>query len=133
MRVIKAVLASITMVVLMGCAASVSEEKAAIAQSLQTKYGAKEAVVVDPIVLRNDYAVADLVRGDIGARAVMQKRKGEWQVLVLAGQEARDAAYLVKAGVPQVEARALANLLVTSERQVPEEKLIKLERYAAVQ
>jgi hypothetical protein len=126
-------MASMMMATLVGCAASVGEEKVAIAQSLQTKYGAQDAVVVDPIVLRNDYAVADLVRGDIGARAVMQKRKGEWQVLVLAGQEARDAAYLVKAGVPQVEARALANLLVTSERQVPEEKLIKLERYAAVQ
>jgi hypothetical protein len=133
MRAVVVVIVSMMMAALAGCAATVSEEKAAIAQSLQAKYGAQDAVVVDPIVLRNDYAVADLVRGDIGARAVMQKRKGEWQVLVLAGQEARDAAYLVKAGVPQVEARALANLLVTSERQVPEEKLIKLERYAAVQ
>jgi hypothetical protein len=132
MRIAVTMMALMMVVALGGCAASLSEEKAAIAQTLQNKYGSKEIVAVDPIVLRNEYAVADLVQGDIGARAVMQKRKGEWHVLVLTGQEARDAAYLLKIGVPQVEARALANLLVTSERQVPEERLVKLDRYAAV-
>lgn len=133
MRVAIALMMSITVGALASCAVSVSEEKAAIAQVLQEKYGAKGAVAVEPVVLRNEYAVADLVQGDIGGRAVMRKRKGEWQVLVLTGQDARDASYLVKSGVPEIEARALANMLVASEKKVPEEQLIKLERFAAIQ
>jgi hypothetical protein len=133
MRVAMKVMTAILMAGLAACAASVAEEKTAIAQALQAKYGVKSSVSVEPIVLRNDYAVADFVQGDIGGRAVLQKHKGLWQVLVLTGQDARDAAYLVKIGVPQVEARALANMLVTSEKQVPEERLVKLDRYAALQ
>jgi hypothetical protein len=133
MRIAMKVMAMMLIAVLAGCAASVGEEKAAIAHALQAKYGAKGSVSVEPIVLRNDYAVADFVQGDIGGRAVLQKHKGLWQVLTLTGQDARDAAYLVKIGVPQVEARALANMLVTSEKQVPEERLAKLDRYAALQ
>lgn len=133
MRAAAALITAIMVITLTGCAASVSEEKAAIVQTLQSKYGSKDSIAVDPIVLRNEFAVADVVQGDIGGRAVMQKRKGQWQVLVLTGQDARDAAYLAKIGVPEVEARALVNMLVTSERQVPEERLVKLDRFAAVQ
>jgi hypothetical protein len=131
MRIAATVMATLMMTVLAGCGASVAEEKAAIAATLQAKYGGSNATVaVETIVVRQKFAVADWVAGDIGGRSVMRKA-GEWQVLVTTGQEARDPAFLQKAGMPADVARALANMLVTNERQIPEDKLAKLDRFAA--
>jgi len=122
------------LVVFSGCGAksSVAEEKSAIVTLLRSSYGGSSAgMVIDPVVVRTKYGVADWVQGDMGGRALVQKESGEWKVLTTAGGEMRNAEFLVKAGMPELEAKALANSLIAAERQIPEERLAKFDSYVA--
>ena len=89
------------------------------------------ATLVDPIIMRQEYAVADWTQGEQGGRTLLHREHGSWKVMATGGEEIRDADALARAGLGQKEAKALANTVIAKERQVPEDRLAKLDRYAA--
>lgn len=118
-----------------GCSpsASMAEEKTAIINLLQATYGGSDGdLFVDPVIVRTKFAVADWSRDGNGARVLMQKDGGAWKVVTVAGSEMRDAQFLEQAGVPEKEAKALYNALISAERDVPEERLAMFDRYEPV-
>jgi hypothetical protein len=111
---------------------SLDEEKAAIVNLVQSVHGGpSSATTVEPVVVRTKYGVADWVQGDTGGRALVHKDGAGWKVVATAGEEMRDASFLTKAGVPELEAKALANSLIATERQLPGAQLDKFDKYAA--
>lgn len=115
---------------LCGCS-SVADERQAIAQALHQSLD-KPTIALDiaPIVVRQNYAVAGWVQGDLGGRALLHRERSHWKIVAQAGKELRDAQFLKAAGMPQDEASALANMLITAERRVSEARLAQLDRYS---
>jgi hypothetical protein len=121
----RSVIAVAMLAMLVGCSggASIAEEKTAIINLVQTTQGGNGEMVIDPVVVRTRYGVADWVRGEQGGRILLQKEGAGWKVIASAGEEMRDVEFLSKAGVPSKEAKALVNSLIATERQLPEAKL----------
>jgi hypothetical protein len=124
--------ACVVVIGLIGCDArtSVAEEKAAIAILVTATFGgASGEMQVEPVIVRTKYGVADWTKDGAGGRALVHKEGGQWKVVVVAGEEMRDSAFLEKSGMPQAEAKALANVLLATERQVPDARLAMLDSY----
>jgi hypothetical protein len=114
---------------LLGCS-SADTDRRAIAQTLHNAFDRPNAILdIEPIVVRQSYAIAGWVQGDTGGRALLRHERGQWTVITQAGEELRDAQFLRQAGVPQAEASALANVLITAEKRVPEARLALFDRY----
>jgi hypothetical protein len=119
------------MAMLVGCGAapSVQDEKNAIAAILHQQYDGTAVAEVAPIILRRDYAVAGWTHDDAGGRALLNKEKGAWRVVAIAGEEMRDAQFLQQAGLSEKDAKALSNMVIAGERDVAEERLAKLDSF----
>ena len=83
----------------------VAEIRALISQEFD-RPGA--AVVSDPIVIEQEFAVADWIQGEKGGRALLRKRDGEWLIMLCAGDGVRQAKSMIEADVPSLAANALA-------------------------
>jgi len=130
MRVVVLLIAAAT--AMCGCSpsASMAEEKAAITNLLQSTYGGSSGeILVEPVIVRTKYAVADWSRDASGARVLMHKEGGAWKIVAAAGSEMRDTQFLEQAGLSTKEAKALYNALIAAEREVPEERLAMFDRY----
>jgi hypothetical protein len=109
---------------------SLSDDRQAITQALHQSIDKPGAQLeVDPIVVRQSYAIAGWLQGEAGGRALLHRERGEWKIVAQAGEELRDAQFVKAAGVPQQEASALTNMLITAERSVPEARLARFDRY----
>src|SRR5215831_2245766 len=118
-----------TIILFTGCS-SLSDDRQAIAQALHQSFDKPGAQLeVDPIVVRQSFAIAGWLQGDMGGRALLHRERGEWKILAQAGEELRDAQFVKSAGVPQQEASALTNMLIAAERSVPEARLAQFDRY----
>lgn len=123
------VLLLITAFICVACG-SIQEDKQHIAATLHRQLDRPNTdLEIDPIVVRQSYALAGWVQGESGGRVLMHREHGKWSVVVVAGVELRDAQYLKQAGMSQQEASALANMLITAERRVPEARLAQFDRY----
>jgi hypothetical protein len=132
MRAVLLVVAAVVGVSGCDTKSSLEEEKAAIVDLVQSVHGgASSATTVEPVVVRTKYGVADWTQGDTGGRVLVQKDGRGWKVVATAGEEMRDASFLTKQGVPELEAKALANSLIATERQLPGAQLDKFDKYAA--
>ncbi|HJW82506.1 MAG TPA: copper uptake system-associated protein [Acidiferrobacterales bacterium] len=89
------------------------------------------AVVSDPIVSEREFALADWVQGEKGGRALLRKKDGRWAIMLCAGDEIREAGGMVKAGVPQPIASALASRLASAESNLPASQVKMFGRFGA--
>lgn len=111
---------------LLGCtsAFAVGTEEAAIRQLIAHHYDRPEKrVSTAPIVVVEDYAIADWLQGKRGGRALLQKNKDGWSILACGGDGFRDPAQLASAGIPENKARQLANALASAEKGLPAEQV----------
>lgn len=63
-------------------------------------------LVVEPVAVAGDYALADWEQGEMGGRALLRKKNGNWEVVLCAGDEIREAQALRSAGIPPILRRA---------------------------
>jgi hypothetical protein len=89
--------------------------------------GAK--VVSDPVVIEQDYAVADWTQGDKGGRALLRKQGGHWLIALCAGDSLRSAEGMARAGVPSETALRLSKRLELAEHDVPQQQLEMFGRF----
>ncbi len=85
-----------------------------------------------PVVVEGDHAVADWAQGEMGGRALLRRRHGQWSTVLCAGDGIRDAEGLAAAGVPAAIAERLATRLAEAEKQVPAERLARMSAFAGV-
>jgi hypothetical protein len=113
-----------------GCT-SVSDDRQAIEQMLHQRLDRSGVPLeINPIIVRERYAIADWTQGTNGGRVLLRQEHGGWKVMAEAGEELRDAQFLKQAGMTQQEASALANVLIAAERRLPESRLALFDSYA---
>ena len=58
---------------------------------------------VDPVVVEGDNALASWAQGDMGGRALLARRDGQWQIVLCGGEDLRMPAFLGEHGVSAAE------------------------------
>jgi hypothetical protein len=106
------------------------QEAAAVRASLKGMFEKPETpLIVEPIAVSGAYALADWEQGEMGGRALLRKKDGQWNVLLCAGDEIREAKAMRSAGVPADLAAVLASELARAEGGLPRAKLDKLSSF----
>lgn len=76
-------------------------------------------LLVEPVIVVGDHAVAGWRQGDLGGRAVLRRADGAWAVFLCGGDALKDARELQDAGIPAADARAIARELAAAEADLP--------------
>lgn len=79
-------------------------------------------LVVDPIVVVADHAVAGWTQGDRGGRALLRRAAGQWRIVLCSGDAIRSGTALRQAGLPERDAETLAHRLAVAESTIPESR-----------
>nr|WP_312477358.1 copper uptake system-associated protein [Achromobacter ruhlandii] len=77
-------------------------------------------LVVEPVVIEGDYALAGWVQLERGGRALLRKVHGQWRVHVCGGDGLKDADALAMAGMSPEGAGKLAAAASEAEAKLPE-------------
>jgi copper(I)-binding protein len=72
-------------------------------------------LIIDPIVVQNDWAIADWQQDGRGGRALLKKGVHGWTVNLCSGDSLKDAAALEKIGVAAPDAKDLTAQLMAAE------------------
>lgn len=98
-------------------AAAETSEEAVRAVLLKTWDKPDAKLVVDPVVVVGDHAIAGWTQGVRGGRALLKLRSGSWSVVLCSGDPLKQASALVEAGVLEENARRLVRDLSAAERR----------------
>ena len=115
------------------CSADTADDEVAIADVLHAMFDRPDATLdASPIVVSGEYAIADWTQGEMGGRALLQRRERGWRLILCAGDGLRTARGLADLGVPSVDASALARKLAAAERDTPQRRLAAMSRFDGV-
>jgi hypothetical protein len=110
--------------------AAAGSDKDAIRHLLHGTFNKPDAqLVVEPIVVASDYAIAAWTQDDMGGRALLRRKGGEWAILLCSGDALKLADTLLKAGVPQSAAVALENDLAKAEAGLDPNRIAQFSRF----
>jgi periplasmic copper chaperone A len=70
---------------------------------------------VDPVSVEADWAVAGWSQDGRGGRALLQRRHAQWVILVCAGDDLKQAAFLASSGMAAATAQTLAARIQAAE------------------
>ena len=73
-------------------------------------------VVIDPVVVDGEHAIASWTQGEHGGRALLRRRDAAWAVILCSGDPLKEAPALIEAGVPESSAKRLAAKLAAVEQ-----------------
>lgn len=85
-----------------------------------------------PISVAGDYAVSGWSQGEAGGRALLRKTAAGWAIHLCAGAGLKDAAELIKIGVPEPQAHELAALLADAEARLPAQTVALYDSFDGV-
>lgn len=102
----------------------------AVLKATWEKEGAPLAV--EPVVVAQGHAIAGWAQGAQGGRALLEKRAGRWVVFVCGGDQLKNAAELIRAGVPNAAARELAAQLARAEGRLAPDTLARFSMFKEV-
>jgi periplasmic copper chaperone A len=80
-------------------------------------------LMVEPVTVQDNYAVAGWTQGTKGGRALLQKDKGVWFISVCAGDGLKDVKVLQTTGMSANTAGALAKAVAAAESKLSKDKL----------
>ena len=108
-----------------GCAAqAASDDAAEIRGVISTQFDKPDRpVVIDPVVVEGDDAIAGWTQGERGGRALLRRSEGKWRVVLCGGDALKGAEALAQTGIAAAPAAALAGKLAAAEKQLPPERL----------
>jgi len=90
-------------------------------------------VVIDPVVIEQNYALADWVQGKNGGRALLRRGEQNWEILLCAGDALKKASTIQAAGVPEEIAYTLQSKLAEAESALPAQQVKLFSRFRAKQ
>ena len=87
---------------------------------------------VIPVVVSGDNAIASWSQGEMGGRALLWRKDGEWQIRLCSGAGLKDAKMLEGAGISADEASALASQLNTEESKLDPILVAKYDSFQGI-
>lgn len=128
---LKALLVSIVSVAAVPAFAGQEEE--AVKAVLMAAFDKPDArLMVDPIVVSGDHAIADWSQASTGGRALLRRGHHGWDLLLCAGDEVKNPDSLKLAGLSTEDAAILAAALARSEASLPRERLALLSSFEGI-
>lgn len=91
-----------------GSAASVdttglTDDQAVVAVMMAQFDTPENPLTVDPVVVQGDHALASWAQGDKGGRALLDRRDGQWVIVLCGGPDLRMPAFLTENGVSDAD------------------------------
>lgn len=86
-------------------------------------------VVVSPVAVSGNHAIAGWTQGDMGGRALLGRRHGQWTVLLCAGDALLQAEALKHAGLAPAPAEQLLARAVALEREIPAARRAQFSKF----
>jgi hypothetical protein len=114
-------------------AAVAGPEEDAIQHLLRSTFDKPDArLVVEPIVVVGDHAIAGWSQGDLGGRALLRRKGHDWQLVLCSGDQLKSADNLVQMGLPKDVASPLAAGLSDAEKKLPPERLALFAKFDGI-
>lgn len=79
----------------------------------------EQRLVVGPVAVVGDHAIAGWTQGNMGGRALLRLKNGAWAIVLCAGDQLLDPNALRHAGIAETSARQLAAATRDAEHQTP--------------
>lgn len=113
-----------------------ADDTAAITHVLKAQFDRPEApLLVQPVVVQGQHAVAGWQQGERGGRALLQRdatSHGGWAITLCAGDGLRQASVTQQAGVLPRDAQALQAALAQAEQRMPAAQRQRLSTFEGV-
>lgn len=116
--------------IVVGCWQDKAPRIQALINKTFDRSGAK--VVIEPIVVSGNYAIADWVQGEKAGRALLKLNNGEWQLWACGGKGMKTANALVGLGVPGQDAANLTSKLSSSENNMGNEQIRLFDDFGTI-
>lgn len=111
-------------------AAMAADDADAIRHLLSSTFDRPDSrLVVDPVVLSGDHAIAGWSQGDLGGRALLRRKDASWSLILCSGDGIRSSTALLHAGVPAQNAEELARKLAEAESRLPQSRLALFAKF----
>lgn len=124
------VCAAVATLALLWIAPAVASDQNAIRAVLMATFDKPEArLVVDPVVVSGDHAIAGWSQGDMGGRALLRQKGQAWDVILCAGDDLKKTDVLTKVGLPTAAAKALSASLAAAEAKLPPARLTLFSKF----
>ncbi|MBX6966265.1 copper uptake system-associated protein [Alcaligenes faecalis] len=115
---------------LTGVARAAPPEADRISHAMKAIWDSPEApLVVEPIVIEGDYALAGWTQLTRGGRALLKSRHGEWSVHMCGGDGLNDVETLTMAGMSAEAAKRLVKNTSEAEAKLPAEVTAKFSTF----
>ncbi|MCX5566788.1 copper uptake system-associated protein [Alcaligenes phenolicus] len=115
---------------LTGVARAAPPEADRISHAMKAIWDSPEApLVVEPIVIEGDYALAGRTQLTRGGRALLKSRHGEWSVHMCGGDGLNDVETLTMAGMSAEAAERLVKNTSEAEAKLPAEVTAKFSTF----
>jgi copper(I)-binding protein len=102
----------------------------AVRRLLHTTFDRPESpLVVDPVVVVEEHAIAGWSQGDMGGRALLRRKSAAWSLILCSGDGIKSAEALRQTGIPAGEASALASRLADAEAKLSRERLVLFAKF----
>lgn len=89
-------------------------------------------LMVKPITVYKSVAVAGWAQGDMGGRALLRKKNGEWMLVLCSGDALKNPKSLQSFGLSAEEAEAMAKAVVEAEGKVDPALVAKFATFDGV-
>ena len=130
LRMIAAIGLVVTIAATAAWAAPLTADETTIAQLLHGMFDKPgETLLVEPVVVAGDHAIADWTQGQMGGRALLRRGQQQWTLILCAGDGIKSADAMQIGGVPPADAKALATGLATAEAKLAPERLAMFSRF----
>jgi hypothetical protein len=84
---------------------------------------------IAPVVVSGEHAIADWSQGETGGRALLRRKRGEWTVVLCAGDAIKSREALARAGVAVDDAVRLERDLAASEAKLSPATVAMFSRF----
>ena len=113
--------------------AAAHDNVGAITDLMMTTFDQPDApLVVGPVVVAGDYAIAGWTQEDRGGRALLKRKDHAWAIHLCAGDALRNETALVHMGLPADVAATLASDLVAAEASASPERVALFATFEGV-
>jgi hypothetical protein len=107
-----------------------ADDKGAVEKVMRETWDKPDARLdVGPVVVSADHAIAGWTQGDMGGRALLHRRAGQWAVILCAGDALLSSAALQQIGLPAATASSLATNVRSAEADIAADRVAKFNAF----
>lgn len=78
----------------------------------------EQRLQVNPVIIKEDIAIAGWVQGDTGGRALLRQQKGQWHIVLCGGDSLREVKALQQFGLTLDQATEMARSIIDAEAKL---------------